>query len=83
MSAFNVEKRPGESLLPLKNDPGSHFSTGSLFNVTPGVVRIQLETYISNFFIPFGSEQLSGANANEMKRDHSLVVIGGLDPRYD
>ena len=35
MSAFNVEKLPGESLLPLKNDPGSHFSTGSLFNVTP------------------------------------------------
>ena len=35
MSAFNVEKRPGESLLMLKNDPGSHFLTGSLFNVTP------------------------------------------------
>ena len=35
VSAFNVEKWPGESLLTLKNDPGSHFSTGSLFNVTP------------------------------------------------
>ena len=34
-SAFSVEKWPGESLLTLKNDPGSHFSTGSLFNVTP------------------------------------------------
>ena len=35
VSAFNVEKWPGESLLTLKNDSGSHFSTGSLFNVTP------------------------------------------------
>ena len=35
VSAFNVEKWPGESLLTLKNDPGSHFSTRSLFNVTP------------------------------------------------
>ena len=35
VSAFNVEKWPGESLLTLNNDPGSHFSTGSLFNVTP------------------------------------------------
>ena len=35
VSAFNVEKWPGESFLTLKNDPGSHFSTGSLFNVTP------------------------------------------------
>ena len=26
-------------LLALKNDPGSHFSTGSLFNVTPAVLR--------------------------------------------
>ena len=34
-SKFNVEKWPGESCLTLKNDPGSHFSTGSLFNVTP------------------------------------------------
>ena len=42
VSAFNVEKWPGESLLPLKNDPGSHFSTGSLFNVTPGTeVRME------------------------------------------
>ena len=39
VSAFNVEKWPGESLLTLKNDPGSHFSTGSLFNVTPAVLR--------------------------------------------
>ena len=37
VSAFNVEKLPGESLLTLKNDPGSHFSTGSLFNVTPAL----------------------------------------------
>ena len=35
VSAFNVEKWPGESLLMLKNDPGSHFAMGSLFNVTP------------------------------------------------
>ena len=35
VSAFNVEKWPGESFFKLKNDPGSHFSTGSLFNVTP------------------------------------------------
>ena len=34
VSAFNVEKWPGESFLTLKNDPGSHFITGSLFNVT-------------------------------------------------
>ena len=26
---------PGESFLTLKNDPGSHFSMGSLFTVTP------------------------------------------------
>ena len=35
VSAFNVEKWPGESFLTLKNYPGSHFSTGSVFNVTP------------------------------------------------
>ena len=35
VSAFNDEKWPGESFVTLKNDPGSHFSTGSLFNVTP------------------------------------------------
>ena len=40
VSAFNVEKWPGESLLTLKNDPGSHFSTGSLFNVTPASGRM-------------------------------------------
>ena len=31
-SLFNVENRPS---IRLKIDPGSHFSTGSLFNVTP------------------------------------------------
>ena len=47
VSAFNVEKWPGVSLLTLKNDPGSHFSTGSLFNVTPayGVFISQLIRY--------------------------------------
>ena len=34
VSAFYVEKWPGESILTLKIDPGSHFSTGSLLNVT-------------------------------------------------
>ena len=43
VSAFNVEKWPGESLLTLKNDPGSHFSTGSLFNVTPAPKPLTLE----------------------------------------
>ena len=35
VSAFNVKKLSGESYLMLKNDTESHFSTGSLFNVTP------------------------------------------------
>ena len=37
VSTFNVEKWHGESFLTLKNDPGSHFSTGSLFDVTPAL----------------------------------------------
>ena len=40
MSAFSVAKWPGESFLSLKNDPGSHFSTESLFNAT--TARISL-----------------------------------------
>ena len=46
MSAFYVEKLPGESFLTLKNDPGSHFSTGSLFNVTPVSVKIILRNFL-------------------------------------
>ena len=46
-------------------------------------VRIPLETYIFilNFWHPSCSEQLSLANANEIKHDHSPVVIVVLDPR--
>ena len=48
-------------------------------------VPIPLETYIFilNFSFPSRSEQLSGANANEIKDDHSHVVILVLDFRYD
>ena len=48
-------------------------------------VRIPLEAYIFilNFSLPSRSEQLSGANADEMKHDHSPVVVVVLDPRND
>ena len=35
------------------------------------------------FSIPACSEQLSGSHANEIKHDHSPVVVVVLDPRYD
>ena len=35
------------------------------------------------FLVPFRSEQLSRANANEIKHDHSPVVTVVLEPRYD
>ena len=35
------------------------------------------------FSLPSRSEQLSAANANEIKHDHSSVVIVVLDLRYD
>ena len=35
------------------------------------------------FALPSRSEQLSRASANEIKHDHSPVVIVLLDPRYD
>ena len=49
------------------------------------LVRISLETYIFilNYSLPPRSEQLIGAHANEIKHDHSPVVIFVLDPRYD
>ena len=43
--ACNVKKWPGESFLTLKNDAGSHFSTGSLFNVTPSFGLLQLASF--------------------------------------
>ena len=52
VSAFNVEKWPGESLLTLKNDPRSHFSTGSLFNVTPAKKIILLRFCPKKIFWP-------------------------------
>ena len=47
-------------------------------------VRIPLETYIFilNFSLPPRSEQVSGAHVNEIKHDHSPVVIVVLDSRY-
>ena len=39
--------------------------------------------FILNVSFPLRSEQLSGANANEIKHDHLPVVIVVLDPRYD
>ena len=52
VSAFNVEKWPGESFLSWKNDPGSHFSTGSLFNVTPAIALFLQGSvpYLSSYF---------------------------------
>ena len=38
--------------------------------------------FILNCSIPACSEQLSGSHANEIKHDHSPVVIVVLDPRY-
>ena len=48
-------------------------------------VRIPLETciFILNFSLPPRSEQVSGAHVNEIKHNHSPVVIVVLDPRYD
>ena len=48
-------------------------------------VRIPLETYIFilNFSLPTRSEQVNGANANEIKHVNSPEVIVVLDPRYD
>ena len=48
-------------------------------------VRIPLETYIFilNFSLPPRSEQVNGANANEIKHVNSPEVIVVLDPRYD
>ena len=49
VSAFNVEKMTRGVILTLKNDPGSHFSTGSLFNVTRALFAVRLHichTYI-------------------------------------
>ena len=52
-----------------------------------GVVwfRIPKETYIFivNFSLPPRSEQVSGAHVNEIKHDHSPVVIVVLESRYD
>ena len=57
----------------------------SLVVAQSGWVRIPLETYIFilNFSIPARSEQLSGSHANDIKHDHSHVVIVVLDPRYN
>ena len=47
-------------------------------------VRIPLETYILilNFSLPPRSEQVNGAHVNEIKHDHSPVVIAVLDSMY-
>ena len=45
--------------------------------------HIYLATKETNFSLPPRSEQVSGAHANEVKHDHSPVVIVVLDPRYD
>ena len=57
----------------------------SLVVARSGWVRIPLETqiFILNFSIPSCSEQLRGSHANEIKHDHSPVVIVVLDPRYN
>ena len=39
--------------------------------------------FILNLSLPPCSDQLSGAHANEIKHDHSPVVITVLDPNYD
>ena len=46
---------------------------------------VPLETYIFilNFLLPLRSEQVSGAHVNEIKHDHSPIVIVVLDARYD
>ena len=41
------------------------------------------EFYSFEFFVPFPTEQLCGANTNEIKHDNPHVVIVVLDPRYD
>ena len=48
-------------------------------------VRIPLGThiFILNVSLPANSEQFIGAHVNEIKHDHSPVVIGVLDSRYD
>ena len=46
-------------------------------------VQIPLETYFHfEFSLPSRSEQLSEANTNEIKHDHSPVIVD-LDPSYD
>ena len=56
----------------------SKVSDGSL-------VRFLAETYIFvlNFSLVFRFLQLGGALVNEIKNDHSPIVIVILDPRYD
>ena len=39
--------------------------------------------FILIFSLPPRAEQLSGAHENEIKQDHSPVVIVVLNPRYD
>ena len=47
-------------------------------------VRIPLETYFHfEFSHPPRSEQVSGAHVNEIKHDHSPLVIVDLDSRWD
>ena len=48
-------------------------------------VQIPLDPciFILKIFASSCSEQLTGANPNEIKHDHSPVVIVVLDPRYD
>ena len=48
-------------------------------------VRIPLETYtfILKFLLPIRSVQVNGADANEIKHNHSPIVIVVLDYSYD
>ena len=61
---------------------------GSKTTMTTGewscLISFAWDIFILNFSLPLRrSEQVSGSHANEIKHDHSPVVIVVLDPRYD
>ena len=47
------------------------------------IYNVLWHIFILYFSIAAFTEQLSGSHANEIKHDHSHVVIVVLDPRYD
>ena len=88
VSAFNVKKWPGESLFTLKNDPGSHFSTGSLFNVTPPPFSFKwsfsLRTHIPRMdamldFICMAPVDLSGARRKRQNTKWNFLPTERLE----